>query len=253
MFTRASIPECQQLPRTLSRYEEASWQKINLEKTELSFSRNVREVDKNAIAYCLGVAAIESQQQYLGLLMMGGYSKKKVFSLVLDRLRKRIGGWEEKALSWAGQNGLIKAVIQAIPTYIMNCFLLPKSLCNDLSLLVNKFWWGSSDCKRKIHCASWGKHTRSKADGGLEVRDLQPMSRPLCSGFFRLAIFPGSHTWEPTLAITPAMPGEALWKQGSYWKKGPDGWSSMANKLIYGLTPGSPSKMDSKCSPHRYE
>ena len=44
---------------------------------------------------------------------------------------------------------MIKAVAQAIPTYSMSCFKLPKGLCEHLTSLLRNFWWGYKDGKRK--------------------------------------------------------------------------------------------------------
>ena len=46
---------------------------------------------------------------------------------------------------------LIKAVVQAIPTYTMNYFKLPKKLCIELECMVHKFWWGYKGDSQKIH------------------------------------------------------------------------------------------------------
>ena len=46
---------------------------------------------------------------------------------------------------------LIKSVIQAMPTFTMGCFKLPKNLCKDIEALIRKFWWGYSGEARKIH------------------------------------------------------------------------------------------------------
>jgi hypothetical protein len=43
-----------------------------------------------------------------------------VFASVQDRIWKKIKGWKEKCLSKAGKETLIKAVAQAIPSYIMS-------------------------------------------------------------------------------------------------------------------------------------
>ena len=45
---------------------------------------------------------------------------------------------------------LIKVVLQAMPTYTMGCFKLPRTLCKDIEMLIRKFWWG--------YKVSLGKH-----------------------------------------------------------------------------------------------
>ena len=44
---------------------------------------------------------------------------------------------------------LIKSVIQAIPTYTMSCFKLPKGLIKELEVLIRKFWWGYNGDNRE--------------------------------------------------------------------------------------------------------
>ena len=84
----------------------------------------------------------------------------------------RIEGWQEKLLSKAGKEVLIKAVAQAIPTYAMSCFDLTKGLCDELNSLIGKWWWNQNDKENKIHWLSWDKLTLPKKDGGLGFRDL---------------------------------------------------------------------------------
>ena len=45
-------------------------------------------------------------------------------------------------LSSAGNEVLIKLVAQAIPNYVMNCFELPKYMCEEMHRLKSQFWWG---------------------------------------------------------------------------------------------------------------
>ena len=57
-------------------------------------------------------------------------------------------GWKERLLSQGGREILIKAVLQAMPTFTMGCVKIPKSLCKDIEALIRKFWWVYKGDKR---------------------------------------------------------------------------------------------------------
>lgn len=61
---------------------------------------------------------------------------------------------------------------QALPTYAMSCFQLTKNFCDDLQQMCARFWWGSTDDKRKIHWKAWSDLCFSKEEGGLGFRNL---------------------------------------------------------------------------------
>ncbi len=82
-------------------------------------------------------------------------------------------------MSQAGQEVLIKVMIQAIPTYAMSCFKFPAGLCADLSAMATRFWWGQCGDERKIHWLSKQKLMRPKHKGGIGFRDLQLFNRAL--------------------------------------------------------------------------
>ena len=88
----------------------------------------------------LGVEEIRSYEKYLGLPSLVEKNKKVSFNYIKERVWRKLQGWEEQLLSQVGREILIKAVVQAIPTYTMNCFKLPIGLCNELKGLIRKFW-----------------------------------------------------------------------------------------------------------------
>ena len=142
LFCRVKEEECQKILDILAIYERGSGQKINRDKTNIFFSSNTTPNMKNRIQTILGVPAICQYEKYLGLLALVGRAKKQCFIYIKKRVWKKLQGWKERLLSQAGKEVLIKSVIQAIPTYTMSCFKLPKGLIKELEIMIRKFWRG---------------------------------------------------------------------------------------------------------------
>ena len=90
-------------------------------------------------------------ERYLGLPMVGGKSKVSTFREVQERVTKRVMGWKEKYISKASREVLIKTVAQAIPTYSMSMFKIPKKICGDINSVLAKYLWGQTRNEKKIH------------------------------------------------------------------------------------------------------
>lgn len=63
-------------------------------------------------------------------------------------------------------------VAQAVPIYMMNCFLIPKYLCEEIQQQKAKDWWGEQNDTKRIHWLSWHKLCAPKREGGLGFRNL---------------------------------------------------------------------------------
>lgn len=122
-------------------YETFAGQKINFSKSELCGSKNVDEMMLRLSGDYLNMKVVSCHSKYLGLPMVVGQNKKDVFGEVDEKVQRKIQSWSPLLLSIAGCETLIKVVVQAIPLYSMNCFGLPKTLCNKLSTSSIQFWW----------------------------------------------------------------------------------------------------------------
>ena len=101
------------------------------EKTTLFFSKCVPDGRKEEIKNLLGVPKIKEYEKYLGIPTIVGRNKKASLNYIKELVWIKLQDWKEKLLSQAGREILLKAVVQAIPTFAMSCFKLPLGLCHD--------------------------------------------------------------------------------------------------------------------------
>ena len=80
--------------------------------------------------------------------------------------------WCECYMSSQSKQLLIKAVAQAILTYVMSIFWLLASVCDDLTRLIRQYWWEVENGKRKMAWLSWDKMRLPESKGGMGFRDL---------------------------------------------------------------------------------
>ncbi|XP_021770438.1 uncharacterized protein LOC110734577 [Chenopodium quinoa] len=157
LFAKAKTIECSVIANIISKYERASGQKIN--------TLGVREVNRNG--------------KYLGLPTIIGRSKRAIFAGIKERIWKILQGWTAKLLSNHGKEILIKAVAQAIPTYIMGILRIPDGIVDEIHSLLARFWWGSTSSIKRLHWQKWEELCRPKSIGGLGFRDLRCFNQAL--------------------------------------------------------------------------
>ena len=159
IYCKASRQESKELQTILQKYEKETGQRINTEKSSIFFSQNTDEDTKKEVKEILGAMQDSQPKKYLGLYLglpsLIGRSKKQVFIEIKERVGKKMSGWKEKLLFIGGREILIKAVAQAVPTYSMGCFLLPKGLCEEIEGMMRNFWWGQRNNESKMAWVGW--------------------------------------------------------------------------------------------------
>ncbi|CAM8952029.1 unnamed protein product [Rhodiola kirilowii] len=171
-FLRATRENAASLKKILEEYEVLSGQKVNLCKSEIYFGRNVSEDDRRSISDILGVRQVEIMSKYLGLPVAFGHNRIELFRDIIGRLWRKMQGWKEKSLSISGKEVLIKAVIQAMPTYAMSCFKILDSLIKRIVSMISNYWRSNSNGGRGIHWCKYRNLCKDKMEGGVGLKDL---------------------------------------------------------------------------------
>lgn len=111
---------------------------------------------------------------YLGLPKTVSSNRWETFRFVKEKVWNRLQSWKGTTLSRGGKEILLKSVVQSIPSYEASVFLLPKKLCEEIEILMNKFWWLSDVEKSKgIRWMSWSKMCYPKKNGGMGFKRIQ--------------------------------------------------------------------------------
>ncbi|KAL0430488.1 UNVERIFIED_CONTAM: putative mitochondrial protein [Sesamum radiatum] len=226
--------------QVLNTYKLASGQEINLHKSSVAFSWNTPSIIQRSLVDALNIRLENKHEVYLGLPAVTFRSKKALFSALRDRIWRRIQGWHEKSLSQAGKAVLIQAVVQAIPSYAMSCFRLPKTLIQEFQAMAANFFWHDGD-RRHIHWLAWNQMCYSKLEGGLGFRNLKAfnlallakqlwrlLSRPdsLVCIVLKVKYFPQSHLFDAKLGSRPSYTWQSifasmdLFRSGCRWRIG---------------------------------
>jgi hypothetical protein len=112
LFCKANVFEWGRIQQLLNMYEKASGQKLNRDKTSIFFSKNTRRATKDHLLSLAGISSTRRYEKYLGLPSLVGKSRMEAFMGIKNRIWEQINGWNEKFLSQAGKEVLLKAIIQ---------------------------------------------------------------------------------------------------------------------------------------------
>ena len=157
LFCRAEVAQCTELMKIINTYGCSSGQQLNVEKSSILFGNKVLPDLKKKIKQALGITKEGGMGVYLGLPEKICGSKQQAFAFIQERLQNRINSWSAKLLSKGGKEVMIKSVAQALPTYVMSCFLLPQDIIRKLTSAISHFWWSTKDNNRGLYWIAWKK------------------------------------------------------------------------------------------------
>lgn len=99
LFGEVTVQEAYQLRSILNDYGRASGQRINLLKSDVTFSRNTSPQSQQDISRILEIKNSGSLSRYLGLPIEWSKSKKQALQFLKERIQNKLQRWRNKLLS----------------------------------------------------------------------------------------------------------------------------------------------------------
>ena len=149
ILMKANATNAACLKSILDLYCSAFGQLVSVEKSSIFFSPSTDVNVKAHVCSILDIMTEALNDKYLGLPATLGIDKSDSFQYLIVRLVMRLSGWKEKCLSTGGKEVLIKSVAQAIPTYVLSVFKIPKS--KGITAAISRFWWGDDATHKRMH------------------------------------------------------------------------------------------------------
>jgi hypothetical protein len=109
-FCRVKKEKAKEIHNILLEYQEASGQLVSVEKSEIIYSKHTPNNTQQELQNILPVKKVNQFSKYLGMPTQMARSKRQTFDYIQDRIWKKLNGWKEKHLSFAGRSTLIKVV-----------------------------------------------------------------------------------------------------------------------------------------------
>ncbi|CAJ2634326.1 unnamed protein product [Trifolium pratense] len=176
LFAEASIEQAHCVMHCLDQFCQASGQRINNQKTQIFFSKNVDQQLKGDILQHTGFTQVDSLGKYLEANIAPGRTTRGKFEHIISKMQNRLSGWKHQCLSFAGRLTLTKSVLSSIPYYHMQYAKILKTLCDEMEKIQRGFLWGDTEQKRRPHLISWDVCCLPKKAGGLGIKSPHQMN-----------------------------------------------------------------------------
>ncbi|KAK4384649.1 hypothetical protein Sango_3040000 [Sesamum angolense] len=121
---------------------------------------------------CYWISSQTPPHHLLGSPLFKGNKKGVLFDELVQKIKnKNLGVGESTVISW-GRLQLIKSVLSAMPTYLLQTLKRLKYITERIERIFNKFFWGSFGNQKRMIWSSWEVVCYPTEEGGFGVRKL---------------------------------------------------------------------------------
>ncbi|KAL0289910.1 UNVERIFIED_CONTAM: hypothetical protein Sradi_7062500 [Sesamum radiatum] len=152
IFTNCKEDGLVRLIQFLKRYENMSGQKINYAKSAFIPGKKASLIAQQ-IKAVTGFTMRALPITYLGAPLYKGNKRKLLYVELIDKIRAKIGGWEQCYPSYGDRLQLIKTVLSSMPIYllqVLNPLFSISKYCQGFSPSISKLFATDSSIWKRL-------------------------------------------------------------------------------------------------------
>ncbi|WMV30199.1 hypothetical protein MTR67_023584 [Solanum verrucosum] len=172
IFTSSDTDSMRLIMANLEEYEHTSDQLINKEKSHFMVPSNTPQDIINNIQQVTGFTQKDSPITYLGCPLYIGRQRIIYYSQLVEKVSKKICGWQARILSFGGKITFVKHALQSIPIHTMAAISPPSTTIKYIESIIADFFLGRDQDHRKYHWASLETMSLPYDEGGVGLRRL---------------------------------------------------------------------------------
>jgi len=168
--------------------------KISMEKSTI-FSAGLSSTSRAQLHTHFPFEVGELPIRYLGLPLVTKRLSSVDYAPLIEQIRKRIGSWSSRFLSFAGRFNLISSIIWSSCNFWLSAFQLPRACIQEIEKLCSSFLWSGTNLNSKKAKISWNQVCKPKSEGGLGLRSLKEANDVCCLKLIWRIISHGDSLW----------------------------------------------------------
>lgn len=170
IFTDGTLASVNGVLEILEHFKSLSGLAVSIQKMAF-YSSGVPANEVDAISTSTGLTHGSLSIRYLGVPLCSKKLSLLNCEPLLHQVKANVNTWSVQSLSFAGRLLLVNTVIAGINNFWCATFVIPKA-CIKKNLICGAYLWKGTTEGHHSARASWDTITLSKAEGGLNCRDL---------------------------------------------------------------------------------
>ncbi|RVW60294.1 putative ribonuclease H protein [Vitis vinifera] len=161
-FSSTREEDMMTLKNVLLVFGHISGLKVNLDKSNI-YGINLEQNHLSRLVEMLDCKASGWPILYLSLPLGGNPKACGFWDPVIERISRRLDGWQKAYLSFGGRITLIQSCLTHMPCYFLSLFKIPASVAAKIERMQRDFLWSGVGEGKRDHLVNWGRSVEGSA------------------------------------------------------------------------------------------